>query len=346
MRNNAARPNPMNPEDALRAHLLTLLVGAQQSDGGWAFHAGGESRVEPACWAIQAIADTPDPGGNFSRAMQFLASRQLADGSWPASAGMDSGAWITSLACSALAHSSQHAKAVAAGLQWLCDDFPRDSSPWTKFLKTFQSNKHLVAQDDSLRGWGWTPRTSSWVEPTAFALMAFASVSASDGESSISPRRVAFEISDSLASRIQERRALAVALLYDRMCSGGGWNCGNPRVYGVDGDALVLPTCWALLALRKEPEHSARSLSLAWLQREFAKIESAGSLAVALITLETYGLQPPPAKRNLPDWTPEDLAAQGTHVVAWAALALDPARHWPASPAPAHQSIAAPQVSP
>ena len=28
-------------------------------------------------------------------------------------------------------------------------------------------------------------------------------------------------------------------MLYDRMCPGGGWNCGNPKVYGVAGEPLV-----------------------------------------------------------------------------------------------------------
>jgi hypothetical protein len=109
-------------------------------------------------------------------------------------------------------------------------------------------------------------------------------------------------------------------------------------VYGVDGDALVLPTCWALLALRDAPEKPGRVLSLAWLQKEFVKIESAASLAVARMTLQNYGIERPAssnielptAKRDLQDWTPQELAEQGTHVLAWACMALNPARRWPA----------------
>jgi hypothetical protein len=133
---------------------------------------------------------------------------------------------------------------------------------------------------------------------------------------------------EQLPRNVAERRDLAVALLYDRMCPGGGWNCGNPRVYGVDGDALVLPTCWALLALSEAPEKPGRALSLSWLQKDFAKIESAASLAVARMTLENYGVQPPHASRDLLGWSGQELAAQGTHVLAWVCLALDPARRW------------------
>jgi len=191
------------------------------------------------------------------------------------------------------------------------------SSAFRRFLGKLRPQSHLSEQNDSYRGWGWTPRTSSWVEPTAFALMALREAPAQQ-----------------LPKNVSERRDLAVALLYDRMCPGGGWNCGNPRVYGVDGDALVLPTCWALLALgipeKDAQEKPGRALSLAWLQKEFPKIESAASLAVARMTLENYGIEPPQAKRDLQDWTTQDLAGQGTHVLAWACMALNPARRWPA----------------
>jgi len=323
---------------ALRGALLAHLQESQNADGGWPFlsgegHTQGDSRVEPTCWALRALGDSPESAqDHIIRGIAFLKSQQLSDGSWPAATGMYSGGWITSLAASVLApflaQGPSSEKSVHAGLQWLCDDYPRDSSRWQKFLTSFSSNKH-ASHNDEFRGWGWTTRTSSWVEPTAFALMAF--LSARD----LSSAR-------QLAKSIQDRRSLAIGLLYDRMCAGGGWNCGNPRVYGVDGDSLVLPTCWALLALRDVPEHPNRALSLAWLQKSFATIASPGSLALARITLETYGLPLPAAQHHLADWSAENLTDQGTHVAAWVSLALNPSRSWPAkihqSPVTSHQS--------
>ena len=304
----------------LRKELLALLQSSQNADGGWAFHGGGESRVEPTCWAVRALADGKSgvTEAEIVRAMDFLKSKQLGDGSWPANDGMQAGGWVTSLACSVLAGCGEKAtheiqKAIEAGLQWLCDDYPRDSSGWQKFLKKIHSKKKLVEHSDEFRGWGWTPRTSSWVEPTAFALMAFADA----------------KPGTQLAKSIAKRRTLAVGLLYDRMCPRGGWNCGNPRVYGVDGDPLVLPTCWALLALRDAPENSQRLLALKWLREEFGNIQSAGSLAMARITLESYGIALAGSRRSLADWPASDLLQQGTHVAAWVALALNPSRAWP-----------------
>jgi Prenyltransferase and squalene oxidase repeat len=308
-----------------RAEILSYLNILQNPDGGWGFHAGEPSRVEPTGWVVRSLFDRAQAadGNNIRKAVHYLQSSQLPDGSWPACAEMNAGSWVTSLACSVLsACGDESAGNVATGLKWLCDDFPRDSSPWMRFIQRLRRQSHINSQNDSYRGWGWTPKTASWVEPTAFALLAL-------GEAR--PER--------LPKNASERRDLAVALLYDRMCPGGGWNCGNPRVYGVDGDALVLPTCWALLALRDAVEKPGRALSLAWLQKEFAKIESAASLAVARMTLENYGVVSPQAKRELQGYSVEELAEQGTHVLAWVSMALDPARQW-AAPAGATKKTA------
>ena len=308
----------------LRDNCLALLESLQNADGGWPFQSAQQSRVEPTAWAMRALFDRGNENPRASsesarRAAEFLRSSQLADGSWPASPQIPTGSWITSLACTALAGDPQSAAVVSAGLQWLCDDFPRDSSAFQRFLNSMRRGPRLSEQSDSLRGWGWTPRTSSWVEPTAFALTALRSAD---------PQL--------LPASATERCELAVALLYDRMCPGGGWNCGNPRVYGVDGEALVLATCWALLAISDSAEKPGRAGSLTWLQNNFRQIQSAASLAVATMTLENYGIQlladDSHASAILQSGifsSPGALAAQGTHVLSWVALALDPNRAWP-----------------
>jgi hypothetical protein len=308
----------------LRNDCLSLLKSLQNADGGWGFLRAGQSRVEPTCWAARALFDSGEgkERENLGQISHFLRSSQLADGSWPAFPGMAAGSWITSLACSVLKNDADSAANVKAGLKWLCEDFPRDSSPLRRLLQMLRRKSQIVSHNDTYRGWGWTPRTASWVEPTAFALMALREAD---------PRL--------LPTNASQRRELAIALLYDRMCPGGGWNCGNPRVYGIAGDPLVLPTCWALLALRRStpedaapddiPEKSGRALSLAWLRKDFANLQSAGSLAVACMTLQNYGVEPPQARRQLQEWSAQNLAEQGTHVLAWTSMALNPSRNWP-----------------
>jgi hypothetical protein len=295
---------------------LAVLREKQNDDGGWGYHGESQSRVEPTCWALCALSATQDSTHDslaLSRARRFLLASQEKEGFWTASPEMKTGNWVTSLACAVLSHDLETERAALAGLAWLCQDYPLDSSPWMRFLRRFRPNVNTSVHDDSYRGWGWTPRTSSWVEPTAFALLAMQEFQA---------KQLPFVAS--------QRRELAVALLYDRMCPGGGWNCGNPRVYGVDGEPLVLPTSWALIALRMSPEHQSKSLSLAWLEAEVPKIQSPASLAVAAMCLQAYRKELPESRLKLEDCATDELLHDEVLVLAWISLALTPQRAWPA----------------
>ena len=291
---------------------VSALLSTQNSDGGWGFAPNSATRVEPTCWAVRALRNanigSQEP---WKAAIEFLLSSQLKDGSWPAVPGASDGCWATSLACSVLSDDREHQKSIQAGLKWLCGDFPRDSTLWRRMFSAIRSSNAVNIHDDSFRGWGWTPRTSSWVEPTAFAMQAL-----SDVPAEWRPR--------SSASRL----SLAVGLLYDRMCPGGGWNCGNPMVYGVAGEPLVLPTCWALLALHHYPSHERKSMSLDWLLRTFPIISSPASLAVARITLETYGKECPKLHHDLREILDPRTFSYNAQVVSWISLALSPDRQW------------------
>lgn len=293
---------------------LPFLRNSQNADGGWGFHPGSESRVEPTCWAIlalQASASALDSARILDRGFQFLRAAQLGDGSWAASPEVTTGCWVTSLACWVLTADVRASQAVAIGLKWLCDDWPRDSAPWRRLLARFSSERKISAQDDSLRGWGWTPRTSSWVEPTSFALILLARA----------PREAWPSVAD-------QRRELARRMLYDRMCPGGGWNCGNPMVYGVPGEALIVPTVWALLALCDEPEKPQFVMSLDWLERNVKDVRGAGSRALAQIGLQICGRKWPATGATLADFYGRNEFLQSVPVASWACLAMSKQHEW------------------
>jgi squalene cyclase len=295
--------------------LRAVLRENQNSDGGWGYHVGSQSRVEPTCWALSALSEVCDAEQDskaLSKAQDFLLSTQDKAGFWTASPEMTTGNWVTSLACAVLSRKVGAESASSAGLAWLCSDYPLDSSLGLRLVRRFLSKDRRAQDDDSGRGWGWTPRTSSWVEPTSFALLALQ------------------QFHEEQLPTAMRRRDLAEALLYERMCPDGGWNCGNPRVYGVAGEALVLPTAWALLALRVYPDHMCKSLSLAWLEGAIPQIKSPGSLAVATLCFEAYGRKLPGTKFSLRDFAVESLLEDGIHVLAWVCLSLNPDRTWPA----------------
>lgn len=297
---------------------LPHLAGTQNADGGWGFHPGQESRVEATCWALQALIcwSRSEDRVRTHKGFQFLNQTQLPDGSWPAMSGETSGSWVTSLAVQVLLASDQYRNQVVAGLTWLENDRPRDSFLWLRLLRKFSFQKEISPRNDALFGWGWTPGTSTWVEPTALTLLLLS--------------RVPDEL---LTAHIRKRRTIAEALLYDRMCPGGGWNCGNPLVYGVEGTPLVVPTSWALLALRHRPENSKKSASLQWLQQQRGQVSGPASLALLYIVLAAYGIPRNESDQSLEQFHGRDQFLQNTLVIAWACLAEGPGLRWLTSPA-------------
>jgi hypothetical protein len=293
---------------------LPLIRTAQNADGGWGFQPGLQSRVEPTCWAILALRaqeSSASLGEIPARGLEFLCKAQLADGSWPASAAVNSGSWVTALACWVLATDARTRDAVAAGVKWICDDWPRDSATWRRWRARLFSQRKITEQNDSYRGWGWTPHTSSWVEPTSFALILLASTPAQ-----ILPKSAA------------RRRELARRMLYDRMCPGGGWNCGNPMVYGVPGEPLIVATVWALLALRDAPKRPEFVMSLDWLERNIGNARGAGSLALARIAMEAAGRKWPQGAPTVAEMYGRNEFLQNIAVASWACLAASGRHPW------------------
>lgn len=253
---------------------LPYLRGAQNEDGGWGFQQGSQSRVEPTAWAVLALSESAadDAAGPIADGVQYLLRAQLADGSWPAAADQGKGCWVTSLAVLALRSQARLGECLARGIRWLANERPGEAGRWFRLLRRLRGVRRIVAQNDSFYGWGWTSGTASWVEPTSAALIALRNAS-----------------TDSLSSQIQRRIQLAEAMLYDRMSPGGGWNCGNPLVYGVPGEPQVCQTSWALLALQDHPDRPEVQKSLDWLEASWGRIESPGTLALAHIALDHLG---------------------------------------------------------
>jgi hypothetical protein len=285
---------------------LPSLKNAQNEDGGWGFRPGLHSRAEPTCWALLALLHSSEPaaGDVIARGFHFLCAGQHADGSWSSTPEEKTGCWVTALACWTLLAAKDCAHAVAAGLRWVCDDWPQDSTSWRRFLAQFSREREEVAMNNGYRGWGWTPGTSSWVEPTACALLALEQV----------PEHLR-------PNAAKHRRQLAEAMLYDRMCPGGGWNCGNPHVYGVAGEPLVVPTALALLALRAHRQRPENAASLHWLERVIPSVQGSGSLALAKICLDAYGYSWPDQAPKFADLYHRNLL-ENVQVTSWICLAL------------------------
>jgi hypothetical protein len=295
----------------LESVLVPQLLAAQNSDGGWGYHAGRSSRVEPTCWALLALEkhNREAHRGSPERAKAWLRASQLPDGAWPVRPGAQEGSWATALACLALHDDPASRAAQGRGIARLCREEPAEAS-WTWRLRYRLSGAgKLLRQNPALHGWSWVPGTASWVEPTAYALILLAN--APGGE---------------LPAEARRRRARAEAMLFDRMCPGGGWNLGNPEIYGVAGTPGVTPTSWALLALQTRADSPEVQQSLGWLASVYGKIAGANSLSLAHLCLEAYGQPTPPLEPALARAYAANRFLDDVRVSALATLALIPGR--------------------
>lgn len=293
---------------------LPFLLRVQNSDGGWGHRAGGESRAEPTAWSLLALARYAEfPGTKEARqhAEIWLRSAQRSDGSWPAAPGAPQGSWVTAVACMALAQSGGATENLSKGVDWILRAWPRSGSLWQRILQRLRSEKNPARQNEALRGWSWTPGTSSWVEPTAYALILL--------------QRLPKELRSSLARR---RVEMGEAMLLDRMCPGGGWNTGNPMVYGVVGQPFVISTAWALLALQRCSEREEVQKGIRWLESQIPGITGGASLALAHLCLRLFGCELPLLEQMLRERHARNEFLGDVQTAAWAALSLSADPGW------------------
>lgn len=289
---------------------LPFFSHSQNADGGWGGRPGACSAVEPTAWALLALTAAQSSGlkmDGVARGEQWLTKQQLADGSFPAHPGMEEGCWVSAVAAWALHMRGTEPAAVLRAADWLARAVPRGQPFGWRVWRWFSRTPDPVRQNHSLRGWSWTPGTSSWVEPTAYALLFF--------------RKSGFSERSWLGAR---RVRMADAMLLDRVCPGGGWNCGNPMVYGVAGEPQVLPTAWALLALRPWSTNAALQQSLSWLEGAARATRGPGSAAVAHICLRNYGIVTTNLEPRLWQFYRANQFLDNVSVVSWCALALLP----------------------
>jgi hypothetical protein len=240
------------------------LRGARGDAPAWGYRPGGPPAAEPTALAGLALAAhagaQADP--DAASAAAWLASRQREDGSIAAGtdAGRDAPGWPTALACVLWRATGAHADARARATAWLVRR-RGETMPVTP--------DQIVGHDTSLPGWSWVEATHSFLEPTAWALLALR------GEA---------------GAAAAERVALGIRLIDDRAVADGGWNYGNTTVYGRALRAQPAPTGLALVAL-SACGAEARSVgpALAYLARVAPTLRAPVSLGWALLGLRAWG---------------------------------------------------------
>ena len=231
-----------------------FLLRARNADGGWGYQAGKASRLEPTCWAILALGS--------------MLERKVLE-QWPCADGLllerhgggpnyaFHGQALIVLRALNLEHAAGNATLLAAVQRVKGTGLPASN---------------INRQNNSLQGWSWIDRTFSWVEPTAWCLLALKQWSATPG-----------------AVGDRTRIVVAEQLLVDRCCAKGGWNYGNANMLGQDLKAFVPTTAVTLLSLQDRQSLPEVARSVAFLEREATSERSGTALALALMALRAYG---------------------------------------------------------
>ncbi len=241
----------MSDEGFDAASIRLWLLERRNADGGWGYAPGKASRLEPTCWALLALDDVeasvltrwPETGGLL---------RERRDG------GLNVGFHALAL-ITLTARNAQH----AIGNESLAAALERASG-----LALGPST--INRQDNQLQGWSWISGTFSWVEPTAWALLALRKWEAAGG--TVGARRL----------------DAGQMLLADRCCVQGGWNYGNSNMLGKELRPYVPTTALGLLALQKL-SIPAVTKSLARLEQFSCSEPSAIALSLAVLGLSAYG---------------------------------------------------------
>jgi hypothetical protein len=248
---------------------------------------------EPEPTALAAIALDDDP------ARTWLVEHQQPDGGFALIADHVVSDSATALAALALPDGSARGRAVDHLLTHQAQRFP--SNP---------NSPH----DPNLRGWGWTPDTFGWVEPTARAVLALQLLRPTAGQA----------IADGLA------------VLADRECVGGGWNYGNRTVMGVDLPPYAETTAIALIGLQgADPDLFQRGLDALdrlWRDERQGGLSLAMSLAAFRLVRGRAHLSIPGVEAALDAELERTGLLDDVVALAWAAIAsgrgLDQLR-WP-----------------
>ena len=255
--------------------LVRHLLSLQSADGGFAARAGIPSTTEPTALSLLALASEPDdatrPG--IVRARAWLVAAQERDGGWPAVAAVPQSTWTTALAVLALGRDASTREPALAGARWLLALEGRRLPRSNTFKDWLLGRESTVVVDESLNGWPWVHDTFSWVEPTAYAVLALDAL-----RSLLAPEP---------ATR---RLDVARRMLADRACPNGGWNYGNSRVLGEDLWPYPDTTALALLALRNgPPDPPLTTKGLDALKGMLDENTSGLATALGILALDTYG---------------------------------------------------------
>jgi hypothetical protein len=288
---------------------LEFLATTQGTDGGWGYLPGKQSYAEPTCYAALALAAVGTATEQTERQARIVAWLTAHTNQVGAITRVNAGGqpnsttdlsafdnWGTIIAFFTLSKLNSGGELRERHLKYLLN------SRGNLLDKKASQELHLNGE---LQAWSWARGTASWVEPTAYGVLAL----------------------KASGMREHERVKVGEAFLFDRACYEGGWNYGNKEVLKVVLEPMPTNTCFALLALQDaDRNHEVIQKSVAYLEQEIAARQSALLLALGAMCFDIYARPQEKLLAALLARQQENGSwRDNIHVTALAALALQTA---------------------
>ncbi len=220
---------------------IDSIVARQESEGAWGY-GRGSSWVEPTAWCLLGLGLNSSYPEAVARGTAWLRDARLADGSWPALAGVDISAGAPAPAVIALLDYDPEAVSPES-IEWLLSAGAQENSLPAR-LRRFLMVGDLEG-DQGIDGWPWADGASAWVMPTAWSLAALKKFLKSD-----------HPYLPSVKSRVAERIIAGERFLESRVCEDGGWNHGGNEALGYVAPAYPETTGAALIGLAGSTSHT------------------------------------------------------------------------------------------
>ncbi|TKJ37309.1 MAG: hypothetical protein CEE38_07345 [Planctomycetes bacterium B3_Pla] len=225
---------------------------------GFEHSAGGSVRSDATCWAILALEAARAQKQLIHKARGHLTSVQSKDGRVGLTPEHPEVYWPTALAILAWQGSPEHRDARTKAIRFIVgySEILSESSP-----------KEIIGYDTTIRGWSWTEKSYSWVEPTALAVIALRTAGHKGHR------------------RVQD----GVDLLMDRQFPDGGWNVGSTVVFGNALNPMPENTGMALQALSGLVPKKRVESSIRYLLSCVGRLRTPFTLGWSLLGLSAWG---------------------------------------------------------
>jgi hypothetical protein len=282
--------------------MRELLLRWRGEGPGWGYQPGSPASAEPtvlAGLALLASADDESAAecrGATDAAAAWVASLQNTEGSVGLSATLPAPHWSTSLALLFWTACDACAPGRLRAANWL---LTQQGLAWKR------PEGSPFAHDTAIPGWAWVAGTHSWLEPTAWAILALDRAGETDH------------------ARVADGRRL----IRDRALRSGGWNYGNSQVFGTDLRPQPGPTGLALLALARtdSPQSPQIERGCAYLERVLPTTRAPQSLCWGILGLAACARRPQAADDWLESATEKALTRSDRSVqLAYLLLAAAP----------------------